>query len=46
MPPLLGYVHDLTEDNEFGYYWVEMSFVFFAIISLLLKFWLHQWDRI
>lgn len=46
MPPLLGYIHDLTEDNEYGYYWVEMSFVIMAAISLMLKFWLHQWDRI
>ena len=41
MPLLIGFIHDQTVDRDFGFFYVEMAFIVFSIISILLKLMLY-----
>jgi hypothetical protein len=44
MPPLLGFIHDVSLKVDHGYFWTELALVIFSAISLLMKYKLYRWD--
>ena len=45
LPYLMGTIHDHSLENDHGYFWVEIAFIFFSGLSLILKYWLYSWDQ-
>ena len=44
MPILIGYIHDMTETINYGYFWVEFVFIVFGIWAFILIIILYYWD--
>ena len=45
MPLFIGYVKDSTMSVNGGYFWVEIWFLIFCTISIILKLSLYKWDN-
>lgn len=44
MPPLLGFIHDMSLKVDHGYFWTELALIVFSLISLMMKYKLYRWD--
>ena len=45
-PPIIGYIQRVTYNKTtFGYFWVEVFFIFVAVLALMFNLGVYVWDR-
>ncbi len=45
MPYILATIHDHTKHRQHGYFWVEIAYVCFTVVTISLKITLLKWDN-
>jgi len=45
MPPMIGYIHDSSQEVQGGYFWTMITFIVFGLVSIGVKVYLYRWDN-
>ena len=44
-PPIIGFIHDHTLEELYGYFWVEIFFTVVSVIALILTIMVYRFDK-